>query len=377
MSRYFFIALALFACLAAAALPAASARAEVLVTVFAGQPGGAGNGTPNLSLAGLPQLGTFAYGGLNFDAWSRFGNSGNGDWVPLYRPDNYTARIIGQFQVATTGTYAFGTRSDDGSVLRIDGNVVVNNNFYQGPTTRTGNAFLAAGIHNFEVLFFEGGGGSSLTVGSAADPQNLPAGVTIVNHINFPQLQVDVYAGQRWDQGTGPNGGALVNPATPLLGSFIAPDVNFDYATGSRWSPFGRGDDYSASARGMLFVAADGNYNFGLNSDDGSWLFIDGVRVVNNGGFHGSNQAPPFGNPQATGATFLTAGLHPFEVRMFEAGGGSGVNLYFLTPGVRYATFGEVAGLPEPSTFALAAIGVAGCLFAVYRHRRQSKKANG
>ena len=368
--RYLSTAVALTACLAAAAFQTPSARANVLVTVFAGNPGGAGNGTPNLNFAGLPQLGSFQYAGLNFDAWARFDNTGNGDWQPLYRADNYSTRIIGQFQVAQAGTYTFSTRSDDGSVLRIDNNVVVNNNFFQAPTARTGSIFLAPGIHNFVVEFFEGGGGSSLTVGSGADPQNLPAGITIVNQANSPLLQVDVFADtpamRRYDTSTG----ALINPGNPLIGSFIAPDVNFDYATGSRWSPFGRGDDFSASIRGFLDVAADGTYAFGLNSDDGSWLFIDGVQVVNNGGFHGSNTTPPFGLPQVTGSTFLTAGRHAFEVRMFEAGGGSGVNLY-LPQGVVY---GVGVLVPEPSTFALAGIGLAGCAAAGVRHRRRSKR---
>ena len=39
--------------------------------------------------------------------------------------------------IPTTGNYIFGTRSDDGSLIYVDGNQVANNNFYQGMTTRT------------------------------------------------------------------------------------------------------------------------------------------------------------------------------------------------------------------------------------------------
>ena len=37
------------------------------------------------------------------------------------------------------------TRSDDGSMLYIDGQTVVANNFYQGLTTRGGSVDLTAG----------------------------------------------------------------------------------------------------------------------------------------------------------------------------------------------------------------------------------------
>src|SRR5262249_12953088 len=159
------------------------------------------------------------------------------------------------------GTYTFSTRSDDGSVLRIDGNPVVNNNFYQGPTTRTGTVALAAGIHNFEVQFFQGGGGKSLDVG-------LPPGVTILNNSNVPQLPTTVLTdpgpgGPRYNFTTV----ALINPSAPVIGSFITPDVNFDYGTGSRWSPFGVTSNFSDSTTGFLFADHSGSFTFGLNSD--------------------------------------------------------------------------------------------------------------
>lgn len=379
---------ALFLCSVALAwCGAAPARADVVVTIFAGNPVGAGNGTPNLDISGLTQIDTFLYYGPEFGIHSRSNNDPNnaGNWSPLYRGDNYTARITGQFNVAATGNYTFSTTSDDGSVLRIDGNVVVSNNFFQGATTRNGSVLLTAGIHNFELLYFEGGGAANLGVGSvsggtiprgfsAADPTNqLPAGVTIVNHDNLPQLEVRVWAdnpaARRFDTSTG----ALVNdnPAS-FLGTIIAPDINFDYATGSTWSPFGRGNDFSVSITGFLNVGADGDYSFGLNGDDGSWLFVDGVQIVNDGGFHGSNQAANTrGTPRVTGSAFLTAGFHEFEVRMFEAGGGSGVTL-FLPAGVGYATAAEVAAIPEPSTLALAGCGLVGCLAGYLRRRKRA-----
>ncbi len=64
-----------------------------------------------------------------------------------------------QIYIATAGTYEFTTRSDDGSVLYIDGNLVANNNFNQGMTNRFGDIALTAGYHNILIGYYQGGGG--------------------------------------------------------------------------------------------------------------------------------------------------------------------------------------------------------------------------
>jgi hypothetical protein len=375
MRRFSKTAFVLAACWALVWLQAVPARADVMVTIYSGNPAGAGNGGPNLDFSGLSQIQSFPYYGLGFGIESQAGGGNpNGDWRPLYRDTNYSARIVGQFNVATTGVYTFSTRSDDGSILKIDNNVVVNNNFYQGPTTRTGNATLAAGIHNFEVQFFQGGGGKSLDVGSATSVNQLATGVTIVNHTNVPQLVSTIFNGIKFDTTTG----AIVNPNVPVAGTFLTPAVNFDFGTGSRWSPFGLTTNYSDSTTGYLLVAAAGNFTFGLNSDDGSWLYIDGVLVLNNGFFQGSNQTPPFGNPQVTVTTGLNEGLHTFEVDHFQGGGGTGVTLFlpdfFGQSGVQFATPDQLAPLlPEPSSLALVAVGICGCVIAYQWRRRRGK----
>ncbi len=50
--------------------------------------------------------------------------------------------------------------------------MVVNNGFYQGYTVRQGTVNLTAGLHPFDLQYFQGGGGAALTMG-------LPTGVSI------------------------------------------------------------------------------------------------------------------------------------------------------------------------------------------------------
>lgn len=87
-------------------------------------------------------------------------------------PNLKMARREGQFGVLfqasftapAEGDYQFGTRSDDGTVLRIDGRKVVDNDGTHAPQDRDGKTHLTAGAHGFELRFIQGGGGSELAV---------------------------------------------------------------------------------------------------------------------------------------------------------------------------------------------------------------------
>jgi hypothetical protein len=86
-----------------------------------------------------------------------FYTNAGGDWFPLGLRIGqvFGADITGWLDVASSGNYAFTLNSDDGSILLIDGGQVVYDggahSLYQG----TGTASLTAGLHPFEVQFFE------------------------------------------------------------------------------------------------------------------------------------------------------------------------------------------------------------------------------
>ncbi|WP_242121595.1 GH92 family glycosyl hydrolase [Aestuariivivens sediminicola] len=68
-------------------------------------------------------------------------------------------------QVPEDGIYEFYTESDDGSVLWIDGQEVVNNDGSHGAVKNTGRIGLKKGTHKLEVHYFEDYEGHSLEVG--------------------------------------------------------------------------------------------------------------------------------------------------------------------------------------------------------------------
>lgn len=98
------------------------------------------------------------------------------------RANNYAVKFAGNITVPTTGNYTFFTASDDGSALYIGGfapaNRVVNNDYLQGTTERSGTINLNAGTYPIYVTFFQRTGGAELIVryqGPGIAKQVIPA----------------------------------------------------------------------------------------------------------------------------------------------------------------------------------------------------------
>ena len=122
---------------------------------------------------------------LDFDYTARPGNGGRCRFAPPYHEeprDRFALCLTGRFLAETAGEYTFGTRSDDGSFVIIDGSLVVSNNYTQGweGSLRMWTVTLEAGEHDIMVFFYEGTHGHGLSVymvppGEAFDPEDPPA----------------------------------------------------------------------------------------------------------------------------------------------------------------------------------------------------------
>lgn len=115
------------------------------------------------------------------------------------RNDNWSVRYLGYLTVPNDGVYTLYTASDDGSRMYVGDTLVVNNNFAQGVTERSGTIALAAGTHLITIEFAQGGGGFGLYVrwsGPGVAKVDIPAAafttdptpvVTALDVINGPQ----------------------------------------------------------------------------------------------------------------------------------------------------------------------------------------------
>ncbi|MCO6451536.1 MAG: glycosyltransferase family 39 protein [Caldilineales bacterium] len=106
----------------------------------------------------------------------------------------FSIRWVGKVAAPTSGRYVFGTRSDDGSLVYVDGQLVVDNSGSHGSEYREGVIELTEGFHDIEVLYNELGGsremqlwwqpptgGKSIIPGAYLYPveENLPEGLVL------------------------------------------------------------------------------------------------------------------------------------------------------------------------------------------------------
>ena len=86
-------------------------------------------------------------------------------------------------------------------------------------------------------------------------------------------------------------------------------------------------DNFGIVIEGRLEIKKKGKYTFRLGSDDGSRLFVNGERVVDNDGIHGvKNQK---------GTVKLKPGIVDLRIEYFERGGGEHLSVDMSGPGIK------------------------------------------
>ncbi|MHC4994027.1 MAG: PA14 domain-containing protein [Planctomycetota bacterium] len=93
---------------------------------------------------------------------------GHVDQVTLDLPietssDGFAVRFLGEINLPKRAKYAFSLKSDDGTRLLINDQLVVDNDGIHGPEKVDGKITLGAGSHRFELQYFEGRGGQELS----------------------------------------------------------------------------------------------------------------------------------------------------------------------------------------------------------------------
>jgi hypothetical protein len=187
----------------------------------------------------------------------------------------------------SVGTYKFFTTSDDGSMLLVDGQVVVNNDGLHGAVERSGTKHLGVGTHTVRTVMFEHGGGANFIV-----HYQPPGGNKVVMDTN--QLSKS---------------------------TAITSTINFGENNG-----FNLNDHWAVRASTILTAPKSNAYKFRTYSDDGSELFIDSTKVVANGGLHGGQYRE--------GWFAMDAGqTYGLEASMFEHGGGAAFKVEYKLNG--------------------------------------------
>jgi len=226
----------------------------------------------------------------------------------INKTDSFSVKWEGYLYVPSDGDYTFYLTSDDGSWLYIDGNLIIDNGGLHSPLEMSATIHLDRGFHRMELKFFEHYGGAVIRLEWERFTQQQPqkeflnaawrayyyedeGWKNLVNVTNHNRIRfADAWSGWSSD---------IQNWPEPIIGETDTFSVNFS------------ADIYMD----------EGDYTFYLTSDDGSWLYIDGQIVIDNGGLHSPREVG--------GSVHLSEGNHKFEVKMFEHYGGAVIYLKY------------------------------------------------
>lgn len=90
------------------------------------------------------------------------------DLAVIERDDRFALRFSGEVSFQEEGLFEFFLTSDDGSILEIDGELVISHLGMHGPDEKSATVKLEAGLHSIVVGMFERDGGEELRLEFAA-----------------------------------------------------------------------------------------------------------------------------------------------------------------------------------------------------------------
>ncbi len=248
------------------------------------------------------------------------------------RMEWFAIRYKARFTVLDDGKYRFRLRSDDGSILRIDGREVIDNDGAHPAKTRNGSIRLSRGEHEIEVDYFQGPR-YSVALQLWVKP---PGGDYIIFRTDVPLGRGDgpfgsVFGNNRMIEGRlfAVNRGFRLDDMDRLgkpLGILYVPklDVPVGYYNGGFPFITERSDWFAIRYMASFNTPVGGRYRFSLMADDGAMLYVNGRLVVDNGGMHAPRTR--------TGYVELDPGEHTVRVDYFQASDRVGLQLMMTPP---------------------------------------------
>ena len=256
--------------------------------------------------------------------------------------DYFATRLIGKVDIPSTGTWTFGLGSDQSARILIDGVPIIDDTSGHSYQWNYGTTTLSAGLHDIEVLHWEGYSSAGLvtTWKGPGDEyeQVIPASELSPNDVD-PALgtggeglrvywvdnarhasKVGHIDWQNYDRMT-----LEANLAWELTSSSFA-GTTIVNNSGSSTSEGGLVSDYfGLRAVGKIIIPTEGTWSFNLGSDQSAQLFVDGQLLVNDDSGHSFRWK--------SGRVELEPGTYDFEVRYWEGYSSGGLTVTWTPPG--------------------------------------------
>ncbi len=252
------------------------------------------------------------------------GVTAQADLSAARRDYKFALRLVGYLNAREAGFHRFHLRTGGATRLYIGDTLVVEN---PGRSWQTwfGAVGLAAGPQPIRIEYYQAWGTQPFEL-LMEDPHGVrtPISAADLSHTagQLPPLEAAVAAPAGARPGLAYHyyeGAWKTLPDFPALtpaGLGVVPGFALERA--------GAADNFGFSFTGYVQVPADGFYDLGLRSDDGSRLWIGDRLVTDNDGLHGVQQVD--------GNLGLAAGWHPIRVDYFERSGDSVLEVTWRGP---------------------------------------------
>lgn len=187
-------------------------------------------------------------------------------------PEPFSVVWRGKLAAPVSGQYAFGLRADDGALLSIDGNLVVDNGGSHGSEYREGTVFLDEGFHDIELKYWQVGGSRDLQLswqppGSAREivspvylfptEEKVPEGIALPPPPASPSVgPPEGVTGEEAAPELPQPGTAAPLAALPVLPATVAWQVG---SCGTQAGQFSEPRGVAVDAAGFVYVADTGN----------------------------------------------------------------------------------------------------------------------
>ncbi len=222
------------------------------------------------------------------------------DWRDGDLSSPFSVEWRGSLFVSRYGRYLFGLQADGVATLTLDGQTVVESRRGYAEGYRT----LVGGFHALVVRYSAKDHASQMRLlwsGPGLERVVVPSEVLYALPAPTNGLTGYYFQNPNW---WGP-------PALIQMDNFILPNDPLPVPFSIEW-------------RGRIEISRSGHYIFGTHSDDGSYVYIDGQLVVDNGGSHGARYRQ--------GEVDLERGSHDIVVRYFQAEGSREMELWWIPP---------------------------------------------
>lgn len=156
-------------------------------------------------------------------------------------------------------------------------------------------------------------------------------------------------------------GSSITFAGSPAVSTTLPATPNgFSYDWNSNGVPgYNANTSFAADLKGGLYAQTAGNYTLNFTSDDAGYLFVNNALAGSEPGTHPSYTISP--------TVYLNAGLNNFEIQ-YDNTECCGANVALSLP----SGVSEVSGVPEPASWALMILGVAGIGSAMRFQRRHA-----